>query len=1227
MEALLSKDPITTCLYRRKSDGKFLVCKSKYNKKIGLPIVKILVSSYNVQYGKATSKDISVQVVNTFRKEFGLDPEILNYYEGTKTSFVNNGVIANGNNMAFDMTDAGEYKGKPTITQNPSGDYTEVQWMSYNQILELVKTNSFDPSSLYYVLRSREQRRYTPIMSNKMKMRMYADKNGIKQHLNPADNTLFKTLNNNGLKIWEETEDYLIYIDKDAITTTVQQYVTGAFDRYLEMNRTIDSNISLLRSYNIEWTTQDKCKLFESINDSMLNELASQASNLGIEEPQPLVLGSKTVPIEYLCCFRVDKETKEFYVEEGYENIYQYMTFNYTGGNQNQIVQEEKDYYLITPTSLYNGNEFYFNLFPVSTDYHGKIIIKSEIPLTTTRTNYDRELLSFNNDIHIFNINKEKTTKVSWMGWDESYSNNRTLKINTTYKIYKKVLITKTSETKPYIQSIIPDCKITLNGIDPTTHTVLYKEPVSLYNDAPDDRMVLNLYADEKGLVCINNIDSMPINITGGKTLAECIVEETEDYIIYADGGTQVRMGRTGLGQKYIEALNTIYSEEIEKGSNILSPKHLTSEVQFHSHLLDVLNEEHNKEIEAAYEAQLKTRNVMAEEPCLEPLSEQRVFVAINFACRIDKNSGEIYIGEGYENLWNGKLYSLENREVEPGVWVRTKTKGRTFYLDNQSGANAYLTVIAKFDNGQKLIIPSSCDKISLTDYTNEYNYALYKENGLGTYKFETDKDVDIDERFYIRGIQVTKTSTPKPFVKSVMPSSKLTFVTGDISTTHSFVVKGIKTNGAGELWLFCNEYNANAVQLLMSYDGTKNDLLFNSNTFVNPVWRYIGNPTANGSFNIASKNRNSIYILNSFSQLLIYKGNLTEAELKAENNKNITLKNNQSRFNNTNTLSNGEYNVHTIVGRFKEILLYEGVLSEQEKQNELSKLDAISFEKPLDIVRNGLVCWLDGCDGKGTETTWVDRSGNGNNATVVNSNFDSNSGWTGKGIKFDGIDDKVGLYGNIQTSSEASLCFYLSSETSQSQKEKMICYGAGYLDNYIYINNTHFGVKIFGRSITDEGTRFEIPKGILEVYLCFVKESNKIHLYANGVLVRTVILQNLTEIATGITTLQNGLFFDYVFYPRALTESEIQYNYKYEQSIDRTTPVAYPLFQEEKSYGIGLASQLSEEQLGTFRLSIDKTKFVAGLGYCNELAVVEYTYSETLAIMDTEEWSVKEEA
>lgn len=156
MEALLSKDPITTCLYRRKSDGKFLVCKSKYNKKIGLPIVKILVSNYNVQYGKATSKDISVQVVNTFRKEFGLDPEILNYYEGTKTSFVNNGVIANGNNMAFDMTDAGEYKGKPTITQNPSGDYTEVQWMSYNQILELVKTNSFDPSSLYYVLRSRE---------------------------------------------------------------------------------------------------------------------------------------------------------------------------------------------------------------------------------------------------------------------------------------------------------------------------------------------------------------------------------------------------------------------------------------------------------------------------------------------------------------------------------------------------------------------------------------------------------------------------------------------------------------------------------------------------------------------------------------------------------------------------------------------------------------------------------------------------------------------------------------------------------------------------------------------------------------------------------------------------------------------------------------------------------------------------------------------------------------
>ncbi|MGL5314381.1 MAG: hypothetical protein ACRC92_14115, partial [Peptostreptococcaceae bacterium] len=180
MEALLSKDPIVTCLYRRKTDGKFLVCKSKYNKKIGLPIVKILVSNYSIQHGKATSKDVSVQVVNAFRKEFGLDPEILNYYEGTKTSFVNNGVILNGNNIAFDMTDAGEYKGKPTITQNPSGDYTEVQWMSYNQILELVKTNLFDSSSLYYVLRSREQHRIKPILDSRLSLRVYADKTGLK---------------------------------------------------------------------------------------------------------------------------------------------------------------------------------------------------------------------------------------------------------------------------------------------------------------------------------------------------------------------------------------------------------------------------------------------------------------------------------------------------------------------------------------------------------------------------------------------------------------------------------------------------------------------------------------------------------------------------------------------------------------------------------------------------------------------------------------------------------------------------------------------------------------------------------------------------------------------------------------------------------------------------------------------------------------------------------------
>ncbi len=62
-------------------------------------------------------------------------------------------------------------------------------------------------------------------------------------------------------------------------------------------------------------------------------------------------------------------------------------------------------------------------------------------------------------------------------------------------------------------------------------------------------------------------------------------------------------------------------------------------------------------------------------------------------------------------------------------------------------------------------------------------------------------------------------------------------------------------------------------------------------------------------------------------------------------------------------------------------------------------------------VVKDGLVLWLDGSDfiNNSSNTTWVDRSGNGNNATATNFNYDSYSGSDNKGgVIFDGVNDTV---------------------------------------------------------------------------------------------------------------------------------------------------------------------------------------------------------------------------
>ncbi|MGL5711812.1 MAG: hypothetical protein ACRCX2_02230 [Paraclostridium sp.] len=159
-----------------------------------------------------------------------------------------------------------------------------------------------------------------PYPNENISMCLYADATGVRNWDSVNDQMPIKTINMAGIQKWEETEDYIIYLDKDAVMTTVEQYVTGAYDKFQDVKALIDTFTEMLSENGIEWTTEDDSKLFTDINDSMLEEIINTPTQL--DEPTEIqTFTSKAVPTTYECCFRTDKKNGEIYIGEGYNNV------------------------------------------------------------------------------------------------------------------------------------------------------------------------------------------------------------------------------------------------------------------------------------------------------------------------------------------------------------------------------------------------------------------------------------------------------------------------------------------------------------------------------------------------------------------------------------------------------------------------------------------------------------------------------------------------------------------------------------------------------------------------------------------------------------------------------------------------------------------------------------------------------------------------------------------
>lgn len=217
----------------------------------------------------------------------------------------------------------------------------------------------------------------------------------------------------------------------------------------------------------------------------------------------------------------------------------------------------------------------------------------------------------------------------------------------------------------------------------------------------------------------------------------------------------------------------------------------------------------------------------------------------------------------------------------------------------------------------------------------------------------------------------------------------------------------------------------------------------------------------------------------------------------------------------------------------------------------------------PAGPITDGLICWLDGRDGNNEDRTsvWVDRSGNGNHATLHNFSFDSTSGWVSGGLQTNGTNNYARVPNIAMNKDEFSIIVeykVTNAKTGEYCPINLIRKVDESNSNFFFMSHARtghpnkicFDVKLHGiRAVNEEFDN--------HIVVTFSKSQNIYKIYMNGTLVYSSVIE---ETATNTTSsdLYIGssrtldryaqcLFKSARVYNRALTEAEIKHNYDYD--------------------------------------------------------------------------------
>ena len=212
-------------------------------------------------------------------------------------------------------------------------------------------------------------------------------------------------------------------------------------------------------------------------------------------------------------------------------------------------------------------------------------------------------------------------------------------------------------------------------------------------------------------------------------------------------------------------------------------------------------------------------------------------------------------------------------------------------------------------------------------------------------------------------------------------------------------------------------------------------------------------------------------------------------------------------------------------------------------------------------IVKDGLVLWLDGKDFTNSPPTSQlrDRSGNGNNATPRGMAYTTSSGSDNNGgVVFDGVNDRALIAESLTNLSITNqiTCEVIIDKCLGIGSQAIVSTGT-YTGFGIYIRHT-VGADVMAYFNYGNNTyTFDSAMGTLDYnvpnHLCVTFIDNVIKLYINGVFVGlgstvVAIATNWSNLYIGYTanvlTRLNGTVKKLRMYNRALTDAEILQNY-----------------------------------------------------------------------------------